>query len=58
MGLDEFSMSAISVPRIKKLIRNVNYEDTKALAMKALQQPTAVEIEQLVEDFLAEKALN
>ncbi|EJS89835.1 hypothetical protein AAUPMC_09511, partial [Pasteurella multocida subsp. multocida str. Anand1_cattle] len=23
-----------------------------------LQQPTAVEIEQLVEDFLAEKALN
>ncbi|MGY6103774.1 phosphoenolpyruvate-protein phosphotransferase PtsI [Pasteurella multocida] len=58
MGLDEFSMSAISVPGIKKLIRNVNYEDTKALAMKALQQPTAVEIEQLVEDFLAEKALN
>ncbi|EGP05838.1 phosphoenolpyruvate-protein phosphotransferase [Pasteurella multocida subsp. gallicida str. Anand1_poultry] len=58
MGLDEFSMSAISVPRIKKLIRNVNYEDTKALAMKALQQPTAVEIERLVEDFLAEKALN
>ncbi|MEE3748406.1 phosphoenolpyruvate-protein phosphotransferase PtsI [Pasteurella multocida] len=58
MGLDEFSMSAISVPRIKKLIRNVNYEDTKALAMKALQQLTAVEIEQLVEDFLAEKALN
>ncbi|HII3824301.1 TPA: phosphoenolpyruvate-protein phosphotransferase PtsI [Pasteurella multocida] len=58
MGLGEFSMSAISVPRIKKLIRNVNYEDTKALAMKALQQPTAVEIEQLVEDFLAEKALN
>ncbi|NMR60638.1 phosphoenolpyruvate-protein phosphotransferase PtsI [Pasteurella multocida] len=58
MGLDEFSMSAISVPRIKKLIRNVNYEDTKALAMKALQQPTAVEIEQLVEDFLAEKVLN
>ncbi|HDX1178664.1 TPA: phosphoenolpyruvate-protein phosphotransferase PtsI [Pasteurella multocida] len=58
MGLDEFSMSAISVPRIKKLIRNVNYEDTKALAMKALQQATAVEIEQLVEDFLAEKALN
>ncbi|MEE6037964.1 phosphoenolpyruvate-protein phosphotransferase PtsI, partial [Avibacterium paragallinarum] len=27
MGLDEFSMSAISVPRIKKLIRNVNYQD-------------------------------
>ena len=36
MGLDEFSMSAISVPRIKKLIRNVNYQDAKLLAEKAL----------------------
>ena len=58
MGLDEFSMSAISVPRIKKLIRNVNYQDAKRLAEKALQQPTAAEIERLVADFLAEKALN
>ena len=58
MGLDEFSMSAISVPRIKKLIRNVNYQDAKLLAEKALQQPTAAEIERLVADFLAEKALN
>ncbi|MGC7559371.1 phosphoenolpyruvate-protein phosphotransferase PtsI [Pasteurella sp. PK-2025] len=58
MGLDEFSMSAISVPRIKKLIRNVNYADAKALAAKALEKPTAAEIERLVEDFLAEKVLN
>ncbi|URL05639.1 phosphoenolpyruvate-protein phosphotransferase PtsI [Avibacterium sp. 21-595] len=58
MGLDEFSMSAISVPRIKKLIRNVNYQDAKVLAEKALAQPTAADIEKLVADFLAEKALN
>ncbi|MCI7479977.1 phosphoenolpyruvate-protein phosphotransferase PtsI [[Pasteurella] aerogenes] len=58
MGLDEFSMSAISVPRIKKLIRNVNYQDAKELAENALQQPTAADIEKLVVDFLAEKALN
>lgn len=58
MGLDEFSMSAISVPRIKKLIRNVNFQDAKALAECALQKPTASEIEQLIEEFLAEKALN
>ena len=51
-------MSAISVPRIKKLIRIVNYQDAKALADKALQQPTAAEIEKLVADFLVEKALN
>ncbi|STO54252.1 phosphoenolpyruvate-protein phosphotransferase [Canicola haemoglobinophilus] len=58
MGLDEFSMSAISVPRIKKLIRNVNYQDAKLLAEQALQQPTAAGIANLVADFLAEKALN
>ena len=58
MGLDEFSMSAISVPRIKKLIRNVNYQDAKLLAEQALQQPTAAGIATLVADFLAEKALN
>lgn len=58
MGLDEFSMSAISVPRIKKLIRNVNFADAKALADKAMQVPTVAEIEQLVNEFLKEKALN
>ena len=58
MGLDEFSMSAISVPRIKKLIRNVNFQDAKALANAALQKPTASEIDQLIEEFLAENALN
>ena len=41
MGLDEFSMSAISIPRIKKIIRNTNFEDVKALADQALAQPTA-----------------
>lgn len=58
MGLDEFSMSAISVPRIKKLIRHVNYQEVKALADEALQKPTSAEIEQLIQAFLAEKSLN
>ena len=58
MGLDEFSMSAISVPRIKKLIRNVNFQDAKALADAALQKPTAAEIDQLIEEFLLENSLN
>lgn len=58
MGLDEFSMSAISVPKIKKLIRNVNYQDAQDLAKEVLQQPTAEDIEQLISNFLAEKALN
>ena len=55
MGLDEFSMSAISVPRIKKLIRHVNYQEVKALADEALQKPTAAEIEQLIQAFFSRK---
>ncbi|TGY50341.1 phosphoenolpyruvate-protein phosphotransferase PtsI [Rodentibacter caecimuris] len=58
MGLDEFSMSAISVPRIKKLIRSVNFQEVKELVSKALEKPTASEIEQLIEEFLSEKALS
>ncbi|MBE2895979.1 phosphoenolpyruvate-protein phosphotransferase PtsI [Pasteurellaceae bacterium HPA106] len=58
MGLDEFSMSAISVPRIKKLIRNVNYEDAQRLAAEVLEQPTAADIEAKIADFLTENGLN
>lgn len=53
MGLDEFSMSAISVPHVKKLARSINYADAKALADEALAQPTATDIEKLVNDFYA-----
>ncbi|OBW92196.1 phosphoenolpyruvate-protein phosphotransferase [Gallibacterium genomosp. 3] len=58
MGLDEFSMSSISVPKIKKLIRNVNYQDAQDLAKEVLLQPTAADVDQLIENFLSEKALN
>ncbi|ACT08090.1 phosphoenolpyruvate-protein phosphotransferase [Dickeya chrysanthemi Ech1591] len=57
MGLDEFSMSAISIPRIKKIIRNANYEDAKALAEQALAKPTAEELSSLVSRFIKEKTL-
>ncbi|KMJ46867.1 phosphoenolpyruvate-protein phosphotransferase [Xenorhabdus khoisanae] len=57
MGLDEFSMSAISIPRIKKIIRNTNYDDAKALAEQALIQPTAQELMDLVDTFTREKTL-
>ena len=57
MGLDEFSMSAISIPRIKKIIRNTNFEDVKALAEEALAQPTAQELMNLVDKFIEEKTL-
>ncbi|OON39058.1 phosphoenolpyruvate--protein phosphotransferase [Izhakiella australiensis] len=57
MGLDEFSMSSISIPRIKKIIRNTTFKDAKALAEQALTQPTADELMNLVNKFIEEKTL-
>ena len=57
MGLDEFSMSAISIPRIKKIIRNTNFEDAKVLAEQALAQPTTEELLALVNKFIEEKTI-
>ncbi|WP_286867743.1 phosphoenolpyruvate-protein phosphotransferase PtsI [Pantoea sp. UBA5035] len=57
MGLDEFSMSAISIPGIKKIIRNTNFEDAKALAEQALAQPTAEDLMNQVNKFIKEKTL-
>lgn len=57
MGLDEFSMNAISIPRIKKIIRNTNFSDAKILAEKALAQPTSEELMNLVDKFIESKML-
>ncbi|PPK19245.1 phosphoenolpyruvate--protein phosphotransferase, partial [Klebsiella pneumoniae] len=40
MGMDEFAMSGISIPRIKKISRNTTFEDAKVLAEQTLAQPT------------------
>lgn len=57
MGLDEFSMSAISIPRIKKLVRNINFEDAKQLAEQALASATADEVAGLMDEFIKQKAV-
>tara|TARA_R110001583_G_scaffold1612_1_gene12691 strand:- start:47964 stop:49685 length:1722 start_codon:yes stop_codon:yes gene_type:complete len=58
MGLDEFSMSAISIPTVKKIIRNTNFSEVKALAEKALSVATAAEIEAMVTEFNNTKGIN
>ncbi|SJN53302.1 Phosphoenolpyruvate-protein phosphotransferase [Vibrio ruber DSM 16370] len=56
MGLDEFSMSGISIPKVKKVIREVDYQAVKAMAEEALSLPTAEEIDACVEKFISEKS--
>ena len=56
MGLDEFSMSPISIPLIKKIIRNVHFSDVKEMATRALAMPTANEITAHVDQFIASQS--
>jgi phosphotransferase system enzyme I (PtsI) len=52
LELDEFSMPPPRVPRIKELIKNVRFEDAKAIAEKAIKLPTAKEVEKYIQDEL------
>lgn len=54
LGMDEFSMSASSIPQVKKIIRSVSYEDAKAIAEKALNLETGEEVKEMVQSKIAE----
>jgi phosphotransferase system enzyme I (PtsI) len=53
LGLDEFSMTAASIPRIKRIIREVTLSSCKELAKKALACETRQEMVDLVESWTA-----
>jgi phosphotransferase system enzyme I (PtsI) len=52
MGLDEFSMSASSIPQVKKIIRSLTYDEAKQIARKALSMEDPAEIRQMVEGVI------
>jgi len=53
MGLDEYSMSATSILRIRSLMKKLNTEDIKELANTAcFISETAEENEKLVDDLM------
>jgi phosphoenolpyruvate-protein phosphotransferase (PTS system enzyme I) len=47
MGMDEFSMSASSIPLVKKIIRSLTYDKAKEIADKALSLEDPEEIRKL-----------
>ena len=48
LGLDEFSMSATSIPKIKKILRNYSADDLRKTAEKAVNLATADEVKALL----------
>ena len=48
LGLDEFSMSATSILKARRMVRKLNYEEAKELAAKAVECCRAEEVEELV----------
>lgn len=52
LGLHELSMNALSIPRAKRMIRSLNFEDCQKLARRALTAHSAQEVEQLVRQKL------
>lgn len=54
MGLDEFSMSPVSLPKIKQIIRKVSFEDAQNVAKKVLDFKTSEEIVEYMDKVKAQ----
>ena len=55
LGLDEFSMTASSIPRVKRIIRGASLRDCCALVDKALSCSSYGQIASLTADWMAER---
>ena len=52
LGLDEFSMSATSILKARKIVRDLSYKDAQELANKALSCKNEAEVKELVSKTL------
>ena len=52
MGLDAFSMSGISIPRVKRIIMKLDRKECENLVEKVLTLSTASEIKEEVKKFM------
>ncbi|WP_252179109.1 phosphoenolpyruvate-protein phosphotransferase PtsI [Endozoicomonas sp. 4G] len=52
LGLDEFSMSATSIPRVKRVLREQGYEALQKLADQVVNQPTTEDVKAILDAFI------
>ncbi len=55
MGLEEFSMNPVAIPKVKKALRMVTAEEMRILAEKLFDFPTGTEIKRYVRQWMAER---
>jgi len=58
LGLDEFSMNAPSIPKIKEIIRGTSLESCKALAAEVMRGRTVAEVRASVNAWMAKNFPN
>jgi phosphotransferase system enzyme I (PtsI) len=54
MGLDEFSVSTVVIPELKKIIRSITFKEAQEMARKALTLSSAKEVEDFTKAKLHE----
>lgn len=55
LGLEEFSMNPIAIPKVKKMLRKVSVAEARVLTEKLFQLTTATEIKRYVRKWMAER---
>ncbi len=55
LGLDEFSMTPVSIPKVKKIFRMLRFEETRSLVEQLFRFQTASEIDRHVRKWMRER---
>ncbi len=53
LGFDELSMNAVSIPRVKKILRRCSQKEAAEVAARALTYPTAGEVDSYLKSVIA-----
>ena len=55
LGVDDLSMAPVHIPEVKHAIRDVTFEETRDLAIRAIRFSTVGDVEALIREFLRDR---